>query len=174
MRRLRLALLTVVLACGGTTNGGMTNGGRPSSSAAPTDLPLQRLQERTPFAYASSYDTAKTAVIRTTAAWRAAWARIHGGMVPLPLLPAIDFSRSVVVLVAIGTQSSGGHGVAVTRAVVAEGAVKVHAVHTMPGAGCGVTMELTQPVDVVRIATTAQTITFEVTTATGTPCPGAE
>lgn len=169
MRRLRFALLAVVVACGGTRSAP-----HPATSAALSDLPLQRLQERAPFAYASGYDTAETAVIRTTTAWRAAWTRIHGGMTPLPLLPAIDFSRSVVVLVAIGTQSSGGHGLAITRAESNAGAVIVHAVHTTPGLGCGVTMELTQPVDVVRLETKTPTISFDVTTATGTPCPGGE
>jgi len=164
MRRLGLAWLTVVLACGGAANGS-----HPSATASPASLPLHRLQERAPFAYASGYDTAETTVIRTRAAWQAAWTRLHGGMTPLP-----DFSRNVVVLVAVGTQSSGGHGVAITRAALDADAVRVHAVHTLPGPGCGVTMELTQPVDVVRLATTAQTITVEVDTTTAPPCPGAE
>lgn len=169
MHRLRFALLTVVVACGGAASGS-----HPSTTASPTSLPLHRLQERAPFAYASGYDTAETVVIRTGAAWRAAWTRIHGGMMPLPVMPAIDFSRNVVVLVAVGTQSSGGHGVAITRADLDAGTVTVHAVHTLPGPGCGVTMALTQPVDVVRLATTAQTITFKVTARTAPPCPGAE
>ncbi len=169
MRRLKFAWLAVVLACGGTTNAA-----HPSTSAAATDLAVHRLQEWAPFANASGYDTAATAVIRSTAGWRAAWARIHGGMTPMPILPAIDFNRNVVVLVAVGTQSSGGHGLAITRATVNGGAIRIDAVHTTPGIGCGVTMEVTQPVDVVRLETRAPTISFDVTTAAGTPCPGGE
>ncbi|MEO8479468.1 MAG: protease complex subunit PrcB family protein [Gemmatimonadota bacterium] len=169
MRRLRFAWLAGVLACASTTSAG-----HPSTSAAPTDLAVHRLQEWAPFANASGYDTAETAVIRSTGAWRAAWTRIHGGMTPLPLLPVIDFSRNVVVLVAVGTQSSGGHGLAITRATSNAGTVMVHAVHTTPGVGCGVTMELTQPVDVIRLETKAPTISFDVITTAGTPCPGGE
>lgn len=169
MRPLRFAWLAVVLACGGTTKAA-----QPSTSAAPADLVVHRLQEWAPFANASGYDTAETAVIRSTGAWRAAWTRIHGGMTPLPLLPAVDFNRNIVVLVAVGTQSSGGHGLAITRATVNAGAIRIHAVHTTPGVGCGVTMELTQPVDVVRLETRAPTVAFDMTTTVGTPCPGGE
>lgn len=166
MHRVGFVLLTSVMACAGAAQGA-----HRSAVSTASDIPVHRFQDGAPFANSSGYDTAETAIIRTTDAWQAAWRRVHGGMTPLPPVPAVDFSRNVVAIVAMGTQASGGHGVRIEAAQLTAGTVTVRATRTTPGARCGVTMALTQPVDVVRLGTTSANIVFDVATTAGAPCP---
>lgn len=163
---LRMLALLFLAACSGATHGSP-----PPLSAGPTAVPLFRLQERAPFAYASGFDAARTEAIRTKAEWQAAWSQLHGGMTPLPPAPVIDFSKEMLVLVAVGEQPSGGFGVTIREATRAGSVVTIHAIHTKPGMGCAVTMALTQPVDIVRLATRADSVVFDLRPVIGAPCP---
>ena len=53
------------------------------------------------------------ALIRDEDAWARLWERIHENVTPRPPLPAVDFSRHMLIAVATGTRPSGGFGIAV-------------------------------------------------------------
>jgi hypothetical protein len=73
----------------------------------------------------------------------------------------------VVIAVAAGQRSSGGHGIAVERVVRAGAGLAVDVVETVPGPGCVNTQQLTQPVDVVVVAAAdARTWSFSDQTRT--------
>lgn len=123
------------------------------------------------FAMNSGYETPATLVIRDSSAWAAAWSTIQLGVEPPAAMPAVDFAREMLVLVAIGQQPNGGHSVVITSSTYdSTGAVVVRAEHATPGSSCMNTMALVQPVDVARIPQTDATVRFEVTPMTR-ECP---
>jgi len=76
--------------------------------------------------------------------------RRRGGSVPT--IPVVDFSREMLVVVALGSHSSGGYGILIDGASeAASGNVSIAVRSISPGAGCGVTAAFTQPVDIARM-----------------------
>jgi hypothetical protein len=85
-------------------------------------------------------------VIRDANAWAAFWSELGVGD-----RPAVDFTRDLVVAVASGQQSTGGHEVAVDRVTQNNGELTIEVVETSPSPNCMTTSALTQPVDVVVV-----------------------
>jgi hypothetical protein len=144
----------------------------PVTEMTASPLPVVRLAaDSTTFAITSGYETPATLVIRDSTAWAAAWATLHGEADPHPALPTLDFTTDMLVLVAIGQQPNGGHGVFITSASYdSTGAVVVRADHRMPGSTCMTTMELVQPVDIAKVPRSEVEVRFEVTPVTQ-ECP---
>jgi hypothetical protein len=108
----------------------------------------------------SGFDEPAEQVIRDRAALESAWARVFSQVVGDPA-PAVDFTREMVILVALGGRSTGGHAVhvdAVTRS--GDGAV-VRYTATSPEPGCMTTQSLTSPVDVVRAPRISGAVRFQ-------------
>ena len=83
-------------------------------------------------------------VIREANGWAAFWAELGVGQ-----RPAVDFTRDLVVAVAAGQQSSGGHEISVQKVSESNGELVIEVVETSPGPNCMTTAALTQPVDVI-------------------------
>jgi hypothetical protein len=129
--------------------------GRPSAAPAPSSQPatMRPLAESAHLftSQDSQTDEPGVRVLRDRAAWEAAWRQLQAGLAAGPA-PAVDFAREMVVVVAAGQKSSGGHAVRVDGTSTApDGALVLHVTATAPGEGCMSTMALTSPVDVVRV-----------------------
>ena len=85
-------------------------------------------------------------VIRDANGWAAFWSELGVGE-----RPAVDFTRDLVVAVAAGQQSSGGHEISVSQVTSTNGELRIEVVETSPGPNCMTTTALTQPVDVVVV-----------------------
>jgi hypothetical protein len=108
-------------------------------------------------------------VVRDRAAWEAEWRALQAGFAAGPA-PAVDFARDMVVVVAAGEQSSGGHRVRVDGTSPGpDGALVVHVTRTAPGPGCMSTMAITSPVDVVRVPRAPGAVRADTRTVTE-PC----
>jgi hypothetical protein len=108
-------------------------------------------------------------VLRDRAAWEAEWRALQAGLA-VGAAPTVDFAREMVVLVAAGEQSSGGHSVRVNgTSTGADGALVVHVTRTAPGPGCMSTMVITSPVDVVRVPRVAGAVRADTRTV-AEPC----
>ena len=107
-------------------------------------------------------------VLRDAAAWQAAWQQLTAGQAPSPP-PAVDFAREMVVLVAEGEKSSGGHAIHVDGTSEEGGTLVLHATRTAPGPGCMATRVMTSPVDVVRVPRSAGAVRLQVREV-ATPC----
>ena len=100
-------------------------------------------------------------LIRDETSWASLWAQVHTGFAPVPPLPAVDFAQHMLIAVALGTRPSGGFAVEV-RGVTSRGErLEVTVVESCPARGAMVSLSLTQPVAVVRVARLEQTLTFE-------------
>ncbi len=100
-------------------------------------------------------------VVRDEASWARLWADIHAGVTPAPPLPPVDFGRHMLIAVASGTRPSGGFTIKVRRVATRGGKLDVVVLETCPAPDAMVAMELTQPVEVVRIPALPQPASFQ-------------
>ena len=118
------------------------------------EIPMTRLRaEPYSFTFFSGLKEPDRLVIRDEAAWQSVWTQIHAGRTPTPALPAIDFSRQMVVVAAMGTRTSGGYGILFESAHEdAPGGIVLRVLSTSPGKGCVSPAVLTDPVDIAVVA----------------------
>jgi hypothetical protein len=150
---------------------GPVSDGTPAAAPAPGDataapyapydagsIPMRRIGQWS----TSGITTPARQVIRDDGAYGRFWAALGVGE-----RPSVDFSRDVVIAVAAGQRTTGGHAIAVSRVVRQGAGLAVEVVETVPGAGCMTTQQLTQPVDVVVVAAAdARTWSFSDQTRT--------
>jgi len=109
----------------------------------------------------NGFDQSARTVIRDQESWQAAWTTLYIGMTPAPPAPpAVDFSRSTVILVALGTRPTGGFDITVSRVARDAGVLYVEVTSTSPGDRCGTTQALTRPVDIVVVPHTVDEAVF--------------
>jgi len=115
----------------------------------------------------SGFDTARREAIRSTAEWNFAWQELHSGISPGPPIPAIDFGREMVVLVAAGRRNNGCYGIEVTEITRREdGRVEIEVVESVPGPSCVCTEAITTPVHVIRTQRAWGAVSFREVTRT--------
>jgi hypothetical protein len=106
---------------------------------------------------ASGIEEPKEIVVKTEAEWKVLWQQHSAGQ----KMPAVDFGKSTVAAIFLGTRNTGGHRVLVT-AVTREGAdVIVTWNEEQPGAGLMVTQALTSPFHIVRFDKTTGVVKFK-------------
>ena len=141
--------------------GAMISAGCQSATigAPVADIPSTAIDEafgdagvrRVAHAYSSGFDRPVRAVIRDQESWRAAWTTLYIGMSPVVVPPTIDFSRSTVILVALGSRPSGGYDITISRVARDARVLYLQVTSTSPGDRCFVSAALTQPVDIVVV-----------------------
>jgi hypothetical protein len=115
-------------------------GAAPEQAA--TDLEIRRIGRW----ISSGIKGARQLVIRDPATWSQFWSELGAGV-----RPQVDFGRDLVIAVASGERSSGGHDIEVQRVTRAGGDLRIEVLRTSPGPNCMATAALTQPVDVVLV-----------------------
>ena len=108
----------------------------------------------------SGYPEPAELVLRDRAAFETAWRTLFSGNQGTPL-PAVDFTKSTLVLLALGEQRTGGHAVRFDRVTRQGGAAVVHYTVTQPGPGCMSTMMITSPVELVSVPRISGEVRFE-------------
>lgn len=104
----------------------------------------------------ASISERKNYAVYTEADFARLWGMAYGD--DAPALPEIDFNRMYVIGVFAGEQSSGGHGINVSR-VTDEGGTRTIAITlTAPGAGCVTTQALTSPFQLITVPTSSATL----------------
>ena len=158
VRTVSVSFLVLGAACGGSE---LT---QPSDSSQPpeTALTLVRLRDDPySFSYYSGLDRPERLVIRDAEAWRAVWNQIYLRQQPVPSLPSVDFSREMMVVVALGARSSGGYSILLDGASeAANNGIEVVVNSSSPASDCIVTAAFTQPVDIARVSVRAGAVTF--------------
>ena len=134
--------------------------------------PAERVPEVAMVGYrhTSGFDTQQQLVVRDSATWATTWTRLLGSHSPKPPLPAVDFSREMLVIASMGTRSSGGYTVGIDSVFLARDTVFFRVRETSPGSRCGTTAALTSPVGLARVERTDRPIAFTISSVT-TECP---
>lgn len=161
MRALVPSLPIVLLAVAACSSSAGDDAARRAIAPDVQPVTLARLRaEPYSFAYNSGYTESARVVARDAEAWRLAWERLHARTMPAPDLPAFDPGTEQMVVVALGQRNSGGHSILLDSARVAGGQVEVFVTSVAPGAACGVTAALSEPVDVARMSRSALPVVF--------------
>lgn len=93
--------------------------------------------------------------ITNAEAWAALWAEVGSRQVPAPALPAVDFSKEVLLACFAGAKSTGGHSIAIDKVTLSGETYQVHFVKTRPGKNCMVTEAFTYPYQIVAVPAVA-------------------
>jgi hypothetical protein len=104
----------------------------------------------------SGQQTAKQVTVRTAAEWKALW-KEHS---PTEKMPAVDFSRDMVVGVFLGTKPSDGHEVEIVGVRTEEKDLVVEYVQKQPGRGTMAAQILTEPFHLVSVPKHPGTVRF--------------
>jgi hypothetical protein len=116
-------------------------------SSTPTPLPIERITPPGGEWHSGLTDPTRR-VIRDAKTFETVWASAYGSN---SALPAVDFTREAVVVVAMGTKGSGGFSILVREVTVHGQRVEVAVDLVGPGSGCGVPWVVTQPTDMVTM-----------------------
>ncbi len=92
---------------------------------------------------------AKNFIIVSTEEWRDMWLYVHGSQVAP--LPAVDFSRYVVLALFLGEKSSGGHSLDIVGMRSVGDSLIVSVDELSPGEGCSVFAGVTTPFTFVAV-----------------------
>jgi hypothetical protein len=168
-------LLVACLGCGGSAPAGGAPLAVPAATEAgtgSTNQPGMRPLAASAVVLETQqgpYTEPTTSVVRDAAGMQSLWTQLHAGT-GAPALPTVDFGRDMLVLVALGQQSSGGHALSVLgTSTGSDGALVVHARHAAPGPDCMTTQALTAPAVVVRVPRQAGAVRVD-TQRVSTPC----
>jgi hypothetical protein len=137
-------------------------GGCSSSVSPGHSLALTRLRsDPRAFEVNSGYDQQTTLVIRDQAAWASAWAQIYRYISPVPPLPVVDFSTTMVVGFTPGTQADTN--VEITGASQSDDIVTIAVTVSTPGPNCVVAGIISAPIDLGLLPLQSGTVSVHVT-----------
>ena len=105
----------------------------------------------------SSIDRAEQAVARTPAEWETLWRRHAQGRAA----PAVDFSKSMVVAVFLGSRPSGGYTAQITGARLDNGVLIVQWSESAPARGQMAAQVMTAPSFLATVPRHAGQVRFE-------------
>jgi len=105
-------------------------------------------------------------VVRDQQSWQTLWAQMTANQIPAPQLPAVDFTKDMVLVAAAGTRPTTGYSISITDATESYAGVTVNVTITSPGSNCAVGNLVTSPVDVATIERQDGAVRFVVTRTT--------
>lgn len=133
----------------------------PACSAPPktTDgarlVAVQPLREAGAVRHFSGMKSKQRLIIRDAATWASTWKEmtsIFGDRArsSAPVVPAVDFTKNVLIVAAMGTRESGGYWIDIDEVRIAAGEVLVSVSEYSPN-GCAVTEAVTAPVAIAVV-----------------------
>jgi hypothetical protein len=105
----------------------------------------------------SNIDEARQVVVRTEAEWSKLWTT-HGGD---RKKPAVDFSKTMVVGVFMGSRPTAGYNTTIVSTVSKDGSMVVRYEEKTPPRGALTAQILTSPYHLVTVPKMAGQVTFE-------------
>ncbi len=122
--------------------------GAGANPAPGTDVQMRRIGRWV----SSGITGSRRLVILDPATWAHFWSELGAGV-----RPQVDFANDLVIAVAAGERTSGGHDIEVRRVTRVGNELRIEVLETFPSEGCVTTQAKTQPVDVVMVAATGVT-----------------
>ena len=113
-----------------------------------------------PYRMTSGIAEQERIVVRDSTTWARLWPRIGGTHRPRAMLPAVTFATEMLVVVSMGTRSSGGYIIAIDSVAVANDTLHVVVREQSPGPRCGTPAMLSAPVALARVERSALPVRF--------------
>ena len=104
----------------------------------------------------SGQQTSKQVTVRTDAEWKALWK----GHAPTGQIPAVDFSKNMVVGIFLGSKPSAGHDVEIVGVRLQDQDLVVEYVQKQPARGTMAAQMLTEPYHLVTVPKHTGTVRF--------------
>jgi hypothetical protein len=111
--------------------------------------------------YYSGFATATHAVVSDGLTWATTWTQFVGSLEPKPPAPSVDFAADRVLVVALGTRSSGGYDIGIDSVVAFQSGTTVYLTGRSPGQRCFTTQAITAPAQLVRVPLPPEPVTFQ-------------
>jgi hypothetical protein len=99
-------------------------------------------------------------VIRSDAEWRDAWSRLVGHVTPAPEAPAIDFTKEMVLIAAMGSRPTAGYMIHIAHVGRVSGVTYVEVISESPAGPCRRAEVVTAPADVAVVPRLLEPVTF--------------
>ena len=159
-----LSLLLLLITFAGVT---VLNANQDKGTPVPfTELDPQRTGPRRSLVINSGIPDPLRIVIRDRDTWVELWKKLSSVSFPRPPVPEIDFSREMLIVVAMGQRNTGGFDIIVDGVYERDKKLGVDVKSTSPGRACGVFATLTAPVDIVRLQKSDYPVVFRETNVT--------
>lgn len=113
-----------------------------------------------PYRMTSGLPEQERIVVRDSASWAVLWPRIVGSHSPRPTLPSVDFEHEMLLVVSMGTRSSGGYVIAIDSVTAGVDSLRVFVREQSPSPRCGTTAALSAPVALARLERTELPVSF--------------
>jgi hypothetical protein len=94
------------------------------------------------------------------------WERVYANQQVKPKLPYVDFSKEIVVVLALGMKPSGGYSIRTLEVMDAGSTIDITVGSSSPGNNCVVTASLTSPVELIRMNASKKSVKFVERTTT--------
>jgi hypothetical protein len=107
----------------------------------------------------SRLEASARVVIRSPTEWTR-YQELLGGAPDGAPVPAVDFERDMVILVAMGQRPTGGYQIEVSQVVRADTLLTATVTETAPGRSCMTTQAFTAPAVAVRVPRFAGQVRF--------------
>jgi hypothetical protein len=125
---------------------------------------------RAAYRFNSGLTEAGNFVIRDYRSWHRLWDRMVAPHGPRPPSPGVDFSRDMILVAAMGARPTGGYRIQIISVHERPAELLATVVRTSPGRRCGTIQAVTEPVDIVRMASSPKPVRW-VFRDRATPCP---
>ena len=110
------------------------------------------------------FEAKEQKVITTKEGLTDVWTKAYGNYLKKDPVPEVDFSKNVVLLVAMGEKNAGGYTIKINKVVGSKLNTVVSILETNPGKNCNLTTAMTYPFQIVQIEKQAKEIVFNTTT----------
>jgi hypothetical protein len=153
---MRLLPLLTLVALGCVSSGSDSRkGAEAPMSVQPLDSSLANY-----YRYNSGYGDSARLVVKTADEWSRLWTRIVSNHGPTPPTPAIDFSKEMLLVAAMGTRATGGYSIEIEAVDRDSSGITASVRSRSPGKSCGTTSALTAPVAIVRVPRSDKPVRF--------------
>jgi hypothetical protein len=138
-----------------------------------SQLGPKRPGPRNSYILISGFSDRRRMVIRDRETWGDVWKQIHSGTVSFSIpgpgrepvfnvapLPEIDFSRNMVLVVTMGSQSNGGYWIVVDGVYEHANQLEVVVRNVSPGRNCFTAQVVTQAADIVELPKREGSVVF--------------
>jgi hypothetical protein len=102
----------------------------------------------------------KQIAIKSESEWISTWNMLNSSVNPVPPIPNVDFTQSMVILVTMGERTTAGYRVEITDITKETEGLLVKVVETSPGKGCVVPQVITRPYQIVVLERSEEAVIF--------------
>ena len=106
------------------------------------------------------FENPTTKVINSQAGFEDLWQKIWNRTSDKPQIPKIDFSKTQLILVAIGAKNNGGFGIEVEKITETKKELTLNYFETKAGEKCMTTQAIVFPFELIEIEKTSKNVVF--------------